>query len=113
VRRDDRVQRRAGRVEAEAADAEWHHGHQGVVKCGVKMWSAWEDMEVVPSEFVDGADDALMVSLEVAATGKISGARTSQTIYAVVTLRGGLFLRLVGYSYTSRAEALKAAGLSG
>jgi hypothetical protein len=63
-------------------DAEWHHGHQGVVECGLKMW----------------------------ATGKISGARTSQAIYVVLTFRNGLLLHLVGY--TSKAQALKAAGLS-
>ena len=51
-----------------------------------------------------------MVGLTLSGRGKRSGVETSWNIWQVWTFREGKFFR--GHGFTSRDEALKAAGLS-
>jgi ketosteroid isomerase-like protein len=72
---------------------------------------AWVDFRTVAEEFVDMGDEVLVL-VEFRGRGKTSGVSVEAMEGAIVfSLRDGKVARLT--TYTDRAEALEAAGLSG
>jgi ketosteroid isomerase-like protein len=91
-------------------------GRQGVFR-GIedyKRMLAWvsEEFDDPRAETIEisQADDQLVVGLTLSGRGKQSGVATSWNIWQVWTFREGKFFR--GHGFTSRDEALEAAGLS-
>jgi ketosteroid isomerase-like protein len=70
----------------------------------------WNDFRTEPQELIDGGDH-VVVGVRISGTGGGSGVATHMDLFNVVTLRDGKIVRLVG-GIRTRAEALKAAGLS-
>jgi ketosteroid isomerase-like protein len=70
----------------------------------------FDDARVEPNEFID-AGDQVVASLTISGRGRQSGVETSWNIWQVWTLQEGKLVR--GQGFTSREEALEAAGLSG
>ena len=72
-------------------------------------WSEFEDPHIEVHDLTD-AGDQVLASLTLRGRGKQSGVATSWEIWHVWTLRDG---KVVGHqAFTSRDEALEAAGLS-
>jgi ketosteroid isomerase-like protein len=68
------------------------------------------DSRVEVSEFRD-AGDQVFAELALTGRGKQSGVETSWTVWHVWTVKGGKLVR--GRAFTSKEEALDAAGLAG
>jgi ketosteroid isomerase-like protein len=70
----------------------------------------WETLDYVPSpeEFIDLGDDVVVV-LRISGRGARSGAAVSQRVAMLFTFEGDRLVR--GKSFTSRADALVAAGV--
>jgi ketosteroid isomerase-like protein len=85
------------------------HGHEEVVAFFERLGEIWERQELAPSDFLV-AGDQVVVSVRVTAVGKESGVETSAHGGHLWTFRGDQAsgLRI----FQSRAEALRAAGLS-
>ena len=73
-----------------------------------RWWGEFEAPEVDVHEFID-AGDQVLVSLTFRGRGKQSGVETTWDIWHVWTVRGGKVVR--GEAFTSREQALEAAGL--
>src|SRR4051794_9371113 len=91
-------------------------GRQGVFR-GVddyKQMLYWvsEEFDDPSAELteISEAGDQVVVGLTLSGRGKQSGVETRWNIWQVWTFREGKFFR--GYAFTSREEALEAAGLS-
>jgi ketosteroid isomerase-like protein len=70
----------------------------------------FDDARLEVHEFID-ADDQVVASVSNRGRGKASGIETSWNVWLVWTLRDGKAVR--GQAFTSKREALEAAGLSG
>jgi ketosteroid isomerase-like protein len=68
----------------------------------------FDDARLVPDEFVD-AGDRVLASFTLSGRGRESGVETSMRFWQVWTLRDGKFVH--GQGFTTREEALEAAGL--
>jgi ketosteroid isomerase-like protein len=116
-----------GDLEAALADlapnVEWHtppgereldlepvyHGPEAV-GAALAAWAAsWDEWVVEPVEFIDAGDEVVVV-LDERGRGKGSGAEVFRAHFQVVTVRNGAGILI--REYTSRTEALEAAGLS-
>ena len=80
---------------------------------GYKRYSSWlsdvfEDARLEPNEFID-AGDRVLGGFTLRGRGKQSGVETNLTMWQVWTLKDGLFVH--GQAFTTRDEALEAAGL--
>ena len=73
-----------------------------------ELWSEFDDVRSVIDEVIDAGDHAV-VSMTIRARGKQSDVETSWSFCQVWTLRDGKVLR--GQGYTTRQEALEAAGV--
>ena len=75
-------------------------------------WVAEEfsDPQAEAAEIRD-AGDQLLLELTLSGRGRLSGAQASWTLWQVWTLKDGQFVR--GQAFSSKDEALEAAGLSG
>jgi ketosteroid isomerase-like protein len=84
-----------------------YRGAQGIRDLAADLW---ETLDYVPSpeEFIDLGDDVVVV-LRISGRGARSGAAVSQRVAMLFTFEGDRLVR--GKSFTSRAEALEAAGL--
>jgi ketosteroid isomerase-like protein len=72
---------------------------------------AWDQFATTPERFIDMGDDRVLVLVRFEGRGRVSGApATGFSGGQLFTLRDGKVVRLVVYS--TRAEALEAAGLS-
>jgi ketosteroid isomerase-like protein len=72
---------------------------------------AWENFATTPERFIDLGDGRVLVLVRFQGRGRVSGAPTADFSGGqLFTLRDGKVVRLVLYS--TRAEALEAAGLS-
>jgi hypothetical protein len=93
-------------------DAEWHLGHEGVLKWVGKIRQAvGEKVRVTPVDFIEAPDGRLAFSYEIESTGKRSGVEIPvQHGHAVAAFRAGKILRVA--TYVTRAEALEAVGLA-
>ena len=81
---------------------------------GYKRFIGWikdefEDAHVDLNDLTD-AGDRVLVSLTLRGRGRQSGAATTWDLWHVWTVRDGRFIR--GQAFTSKSEALEAAGLS-
>ena len=84
-------------------------GPEGLRRGWLLFREAWDDFEVIPSEFRD-CGDRLMGTCHMTVTGGGSGVGLETTWWQVIELRDGLITRVA--NYTDRAEALKTAGVS-
>jgi ketosteroid isomerase-like protein len=73
-----------------------------------EVWGTWS---IEAEDVVEVAPDKVVGTMRFSATGKESGAPIERRLGFVVTLQDGKVLR--AQTYSSREEALKAAGLSG
>ena len=71
--------------------------------------SEWDELEMIPEEFIDAGDRVLVVAL-FRGRGRASGADVEARFYEVYALRDGKVVRVD--EFTEREEALEAAGLS-
>ena len=101
-------------------EVEWHtsdralergayHGHAGVEAFLSAGKEVWTDAEVLPEEFIE-AGDRVVVPITLRARGRASGIQSEDRFFQVWRLRERLIVELQVYS--SREEALEAAGLS-
>jgi ketosteroid isomerase-like protein len=85
-----------------------HKGAQGMRDLAADLW---ETVDYVPSpeEIIDLGDEVVVV-LRISGRGVRSGVAVSQQVAILYTFEGNRIVR--AKSFTSRAEALEAAGLS-
>jgi ketosteroid isomerase-like protein len=70
----------------------------------------WRDMVLTPVEFIDAGEDAVVVVATLRGHGHESDAPTETTVAFAYEVRNGLAVR--DRAFTSRSQALEAAGLS-
>lgn len=87
-----------------------YRGHEGVREFARLMREQWETMRIEPQEFIVAGDDVVVVPVRLVGVGRQSGAETTANAAHVWTLRDGKVIRQT--TFQTRAEALKAAGLS-
>ena len=84
-----------------------HRGAEGARDLAADLW---ETLDYVPAiEETIGSGDQVVAVLRISGRGRSSGASVSQQVAIVWTFEDGRIVR--GKSFTSRAEALEAAGL--
>ena len=81
---------------------------------GIRQWLAdtneiWEDMHTEQNEFIDAGDRVVVIG-RLVGKGKGSGVEVESPNGTILTIRDGLVIRSET-GYTSRREALEAAGL--
>jgi ketosteroid isomerase-like protein len=86
-----------------------YFGHEGLRQFFAKYHEAWEDIEYEATELIDAGEFVVSVDTE-RTRGRLSGAETDLTQYGVWTVEDGRVVRALWFS--TRDEALKAAGLS-
>ena len=84
------------------------HGPEAVRAVWERWESDWEELEMVPEEFIDAGDD-VFVTVYYSARGRGSGIELDTRCYDVYTLRDGKCVRKV--EFIERSDGLKAAGL--
>jgi ketosteroid isomerase-like protein len=85
------------------------HGHQEIQGLFLKWLTAFDDLRLEPSEFID-AGDAVVIPMTIRAKLKGSGVEVTNAETMVFWLRDGKVA--VVREYRTRDEALEAAGLS-
>ena len=86
-----------------------YRGPEGFRRFLESFWGEFDDSRLEVRELID-AGDQVVAALKFRGRGKQSGVETNWDIWAVYTVRGGKAVR--GQGFTSRDEALEAAGLS-
>jgi ketosteroid isomerase-like protein len=87
-----------------------HHGVEAMRRAWREWLSAWNDFKTEPQKFFDLGDEVLVLA-EFHGRGKASGVPTeTMSGGCLFSFRDGRVLRLT--TFTDRAEALEAAGLS-
>jgi len=84
-------------------------GRDAVIKASTHYWGTWDDYQVQAEEILD-AGPSVVVILQESGRGKGSGAPFDQRHPQLWTFRAGRIIRWE--SFSSRADALEAAGLS-
>ena len=84
-------------------------GHAGLRTFWRELYEAWDSYEHECHELIDAGDQVISIVTD-RARGRSSGAEVEIDAYGVWTISGGKITR--GVWYRTRAEALKAAGLS-
>jgi ketosteroid isomerase-like protein len=93
----------------EVAGRTIHRGHGGLRRFFRAWYDAWESVEPDLQELLDAGEH--VVSIEITrARGKASGAEVELQQYGVWTITDGKIVRVSWF--TSREDALEAAGLS-
>jgi ketosteroid isomerase-like protein len=85
------------------------HGPEGYMQFMDWLRSEFEDAHVDVDELID-AGDTVIAGSTIRGRGKHSGVEASWVVWQVWTVRNGKIVR--GQGFTSRTEALEAAGLS-
>jgi ketosteroid isomerase-like protein len=83
-------------------------GHEGLRATLARWMGEWDEYEQTAEEFVD-MGDRVVATVYFRGRGRGSGIETEARFYEVYTVRDGMIVRMD--EYTSRAQALKAAGL--
>jgi ketosteroid isomerase-like protein len=91
------------------AEAEPLRGHEGVEEWQRSESEAWESLKVEPSEFRDLGENRVLVVGELRGRGRASGLELNAPAASVLEMRESKVCAF--HAYTSRAEALEAAGL--
>jgi ketosteroid isomerase-like protein len=86
-----------------------YHGHEGAIQSMIDWTESFEEFHFEPTEFIDAGDDVVVPNRQYG-IGKGSGAKVEMTAAWVCTVKDGKIARLLEYS--SKANALEAAGLS-
>jgi len=90
-------------------DTEPKHGTEGVLESVGGWFQVWNDFQIEPEEFIDGADHVIAVVME---RGRVSGSDevVSERFFQVWTL---VDRKITAFrEYKTQREALEAAGLS-
>ena len=87
----------------------FYRGHDGVRRFFASFDDEFDDLRFDVEDLLD-AGEAVILTLRIGGRGKASGATVELTAFYVCSLRDGMIYRV--RTYTERAEALKAAGLS-
>jgi ketosteroid isomerase-like protein len=86
------------------------HG-KAAMRAYVQEWiDLFDDYRIEPLELIDAGEDEVVAVLRFGGRAKLSGVDTDQTMGAVFTVRDGRIAR--GREYSTRDEALEAAGLA-
>ena len=85
------------------------HGPSGVEAATREWFEAWDFYEAEAEEILDAGDSVVVLS-RARGRSKYGGVAVEARSGEIWTLRGGKVVRFTGYD--TRAEALKAAGLS-
>lgn len=88
-------------------DTQVRYGHDGVREALRDNRSTFQDLDMVPEEFID-AGDRVIVVFRFQGTGRGSGVPVDERLAHVWTIRRGKAIRMEVYS--GRGEALRAAG---
>jgi ketosteroid isomerase-like protein len=95
-------------IEAEPSSTfpgqEVYRGHEGVLRFFAMFFEAWDEYHAEPVEFIDAADDVVVV-VHQRARGKGSGVMIESDMFQVWTFRGGKAVRV--RVRDSREEALR------
>jgi ketosteroid isomerase-like protein len=105
-------------VEFDASRGRWadlggrgvYRGHEGLRTAFREYYEAWETLEDDCEELIDAGEHVISVVTS-RGRGRASGAEVETTQYGVWTIREGKIVRVAFFS--SRAEALEAAGVPG
>ena len=73
-------------------------------------FDTFDDYKIEPVELIDARQGVVVAVLRFGGRAKRSGVETAQTLGAVFTIRDGKIAR--GREYSTRDQALEAAGLS-
>ena len=87
-----------------------YRGVEGLRQFLGSFWGEFDEPRVEVRELIE-AGDQVVAALTFRARGKQSGVETDWDIWHVWTMRGGKSVR--GQAFTSREEAVEAAGLEG
>jgi len=86
------------------------HG-KAAMRAYVQDWiDLFDDFRIVPVELIDAGENEVVAVLRFGGRAKLSGVETDQTIGAVFAVHDGKIAR--GREYSTRDQALEAAGLS-
>jgi len=89
-------------------DPQVYHGHDGVRAALQVSRDAFDDLDLVPEEFIDAGDQVLVV-FWFRGKGRGSGVEIDERLVHLWTIRDGKPVRMDVHS--SREQALEAAGL--
>jgi ketosteroid isomerase-like protein len=92
-----------------AVEGRTYRGHAGWADYLADADVAWEDFRITVEESIAAGPQRLIAVQRVEASGRGSGVHLDQPTYAVQEFRDGKVLRM--RTYSSRREALEAAGL--
>jgi uncharacterized protein len=91
----------------EAPDPQVYRGHEGVLRALGVSQAAFDELDLVPEEFLE-AGDRVVVVLRFQGTGRESGVPVDERLAHLWTVREGRAVRMTVHS--GREEALSAAG---
>jgi ketosteroid isomerase-like protein len=94
----------------ELPDHATYTGKEGVRERNRQFTETWGDLIFEPVEFIDAGDDVVVVVVAMRGHGKGSDAPMDAPAVFVFELRDGKIVR--DRAFTSRSQALEAAGLS-
>jgi ketosteroid isomerase-like protein len=84
---------------------------RAAMRAYVQEWmDLFDDFRIEPVELIDAGDGEVVAVLRFGGGAKLSGVETDQTLGAVFEIRDGQIAR--GREYSTRAEALEAAGVT-
>lgn len=92
----------------EIPDPQVYRGHQGVIDAIDVSRAEFDEADVVPEEFIDAGDGAVVVVLHFVGRGRESGIPIDELLCHVWRVRDGKGVRLQVYG--DRDEALRSAG---
>jgi ketosteroid isomerase-like protein len=85
------------------------HGIDEAMRAFEEWFESFEEFYMTPTEYLDAADEVVVTAIT-PGRGKGSGAEVTMTVYWVIAVKDGKIARL--HEYSTKAGALKAAGLS-
>jgi ketosteroid isomerase-like protein len=94
----------------DAPDRETRVGREGLRERYRTFSEAWGDLVMEPTELIDAGDETVVAVVAMHGQGEGSGAVIDGLIVFVYELRDGMVIR--DRPFTSKREALEAAGLS-
>ena len=87
-----------------------YRGREGVLERSRHFREMWRDFDLEPVEYIDAGDDVVVVVTAIRGHGRGSDAPIESGVAFVYDIRDGRAVR--DRAFTSRSDALEAAGLS-